>query len=458
MKIGAAHVAFALAAGLASAPPVTADAPAPVRVHRVAVPDAALATEAVDGEELTCGGDVRIGDLTGDGRCDILVYRSTGGGMKPCFLAAFDLDGELLWRVGEGGGQPARPGSVCVHDADGDGRAEVYCFFRDPGAPRAPNRSLADVRLEVRDGRTGRLIRRAAPGQLRRRSGRGANWVHQRILAADLRGLGRARDFVVKLGDTVLAFTDELKVLWTYRIRWNEYGKCSAYTPAVGDIDGDGRDEVNGGYYLLDPNGRPRWEKRLGPHMDSVVIHPWDEGTPRAICSGAGCVVAADGAVLIRLGEQVVPHGQEVRVARFTDAHPAPQMLLRYRGHGRHVMLVDVEGRVARRWVINSSPNQTGMTEVYWLGRDRPAAVCNGGVLWTGLGERIAALPGLGEPVGPSRMGWYHCIPADLNGDGREEMVIYNPWDRFVSVYAAPGYEPGRFVPSLRAANPRIMD
>ena len=39
-------------------------------------------------------------------------------------------------------------------------------------------------------------------------------------------------------------------MLWTYEIKWNEYGKCSAYIPAVGDIDGDGKDEVNGGYYL----------------------------------------------------------------------------------------------------------------------------------------------------------------------------------------------------------------
>ena len=31
------------------------------------------------------GGDIRIGDLTGDGQVDFLVYNALGG-IKPCFL------------------------------------------------------------------------------------------------------------------------------------------------------------------------------------------------------------------------------------------------------------------------------------------------------------------------------------------------------------------------------------
>ena len=432
----------------------------PVLYRRIAVPEEALAREVVGGRELVYGGDVRIGDLTGDGRCDFVVYRSAHGGMKPCFLAAFAMDGRLLWKAGAGGGQPARPGAVCLHDLDGDGRAEVVCFWHELSRAAEPDR-LADVVIQLRDGRTGRVLRQAAPKELRERRGRGANWVHQRILAANLRGGERARDFVVKLGDTLLAFTDELKVLWTYRIRWNEYGRCSAYIPAVGDVDGDGRDEVNGGYYLLGGNGRPRWERQLGRHMDSVAISPWDGGRMRAFCSGFGHVVAGDGRVVLRLGEKLVPHGQELRVARFTDESRGEQMMIRHNGHTPDVMLVAASGKVLRRFRLNSSPNETGMEAVYWHGPGRCALLYNGGQLWRGTGQRFAKLPKLPAPVGPAKMGWYHCIAADVCGDGREEAIVYNPWDRFVYVYtpsplAEKAY--GAYRPTARQINARLMD
>jgi hypothetical protein len=432
----------------------------PILYRKVAVPPEATAPAEGGPRAGRYGGDVRIGDLTGDGRCDFVVYRSADGGMKPCFLAAFDMEGRLLWKAGAGGGQPARPGPVAVHDIDADGCAEVICFFHDPRVACEPA-SLADAAIQVRDGRTGRILRRAAPKELTDRRGRGPNWVHQRILVANFRGRKRPRDFLVKLGDTLVAFSDELRVLWTYRIRWNEYSRCSAYIPAVGDIDGDGRDEVNGGYYLLDARGRALWARQLGRHMDSVAIEQWDGGRVRAICSGFGHVMAADGQVVLRLGERLVPHGQEVRVARFTAETPGKQMMIRYNGHRPDVMLVGNDGRVLRRFRLNSSPNETGMEAVQWFGRERPALLYNGGVLWRGTGEVFAELGGLPEPRGQAKMGWYHCIPADVCGDRREEVVVYNPWDRYVYVYTpAPLAEKAYrgYRPTARQYNARLMD
>ena len=432
----------------------------PVLYRKVTVPDALVTRDQIEGERLDYGGDIRIGDLTGDGQADLLVFRCADGGMKPCFLGAFALDGRVLWQVGQGGGQPARPGAAAIHDIDGDGRTEVVCFFLDP-TPHAPADSMANVVVQIRDGPTGHVKHQAAPDALTQRRGTGPNWVHQRILIANLRGMPTPRDLVVKLGDTVLAMDEHLDVLWTYTIGWNEYGGCSAYIPAVGDIDGDRRDEVTGGYYLLDHDGTPLWQEPLGPHMDSVAIAPWDNGRMRAICSGAGHVVDADGHIVLELGEDVVPHGQEVRVATFVPDLPGPQMIIRYNAHRPALMLVDNTGRVVNRFEVNASPNNTGMEAVFWAGPDAPALVYNGGVLWHGTGERFAVLPGLPEPVGPARMGWYHCIPADVCGDGREELVLYNPWDRFVWIYTpAPldeaafnGYQPGP-----RQYNARLMD
>ena len=433
-----------------------ANAELPLLYRRVTVPSE-LHRPHPDGPY---AGDIRIGDLTGDGRVDFLVFRSAERGMKPCFLGAFDLVGHVLWSVGEGGDQPERPGPVAIHDIDGDGRSEVICLFREQGSAEAPG-SMENVVVQVRDGATGEIKREAGPASLRACRGKGANWSHQRLLVANLRGTDAPRDIVVKLGVEVLALDQDLNVLWTHTLPWNEYGRCASYIPAVGDVDGDGRDEVTGGYYLLDEDGTPLWEDQLAPHMDSVAICPWDGGHTRVIASGAGHVLDESGNVILKLGEDVVPHGQEVRVARFTDEFPAPQMIVRHNGHRPDLMLVSNDGRIVKRFRVNAFTNNTGMEAVHWLGPDEPALLFNGGVLWRGTGELFSELPGLPAPVGDERMAWYHCIPADVCGDAREELVLYNPWDRFVYIYTPSPLDEAAFSgyhARPRQYNVRLMD
>jgi len=442
--------------------------------REVKIPEALLTTGEAGGAMLRYGGDVRIGDLTGDGHADLLVYRCEPlSGLKPCFLGAFTLEGRLLWQAGSGGTQPLRPGPVAIHDIDSDGRSEVICFFHDPSV-KAPKESLADVVVQIRDGRTGAVRHQAAPAELCERCGWGPNWCHQRLLMANLRGGPAARDFIVKLGDTILAFDDRLAVSWRYGIRWNDYGRCSAYIPAVGDLDGDGRDEINGGYFALNSDGAPLWEKPLAPHMDSVAVAEWDNGHMRAICSGGGHVMDAEGNVVFALGQGLVPHGQEVRVADFVHDVPGPKMAIRYLGHAPDVMMVSSRGTLLGTFQMNSSPNETGMEAVYWNGPGSQALLHNGGLLFDGRGRLVVAPPGLPDPMGPakirpsqpkslrrSRLGWYHCIAADICGDEREEMLLYNPWADSIFIYTpGPLHESayGGFHAGPRQYNPRLMD
>ncbi|MGI5820389.1 MAG: hypothetical protein ACOX9R_20055 [Armatimonadota bacterium] len=59
------------------------------------------------------------------------------------------------------------------------------------------------------------------------------------------------------------------------------------------------------------------------------------------------------------------------------------------------------------------------------------------------------------------RQGWFHCIPADLCGDAREEVVLYDPHGASVFIYtpapldrsAYAGYEH-----TARQYNARLMD
>ena len=432
----------------------------PILYKKIQIPPVFLTDAIIENQELQFGGDIRIGDLSGDGQADFLVYRSADEGMKPCFIGAFSMDGEILWQVGQGGEQPTRPGPVAIHDIDGDGEAEVICFFIDP-TRKSMSDSMENVVISIRSGSTGEVKKQAAPGKFRECRGEEANWVHQRILIANFRGSETPRDFLVKLGDKVIAFDENIEILWTYRIKWNEYGECSAYIPAVGDIDGDGRDEVNGGYYLLDHDGKAKWEKQLGEHMDSVAITEWDNGCIRAICSGFGHVVDEDGNIILKLGKEIVPHGQEVRCANFVKELPGPEMIIRYNGHAPDVILVSNTGEILKQFQINDSPNNTGMEAIFWNGPDAPSMLYNGGLLWRGTGQLFAALPDLPKPIGPERMGWYHCIPGNLCGDDREEMVLYNPWDKFIYIYTPfPLDEKAfkKYQAGPRQYNVRLMD
>ena len=101
------------------------------------------------------------------------------------------------------------------------------------------------------------------------------------------------------------------------------------------------------------------------------------------------------------------------------------------------------------------------MEPVYWNGPHKPALLYNGGRLWSGTGHWSVALPGLPKPVGPPRMGWHHCIAANVCGDEREDLVVYNPWERAIHIYTPAPLDEKAFKayrPGPRQYNPRLMD
>lgn len=421
------------------------------------------------------GGDLRIGDLNGDSRCDFLVYRCDHGapsgahmgGIKPVFLGVFDMAGQPLWQAGKGGDQPSRPMSVAIKDWTGDGADDVICFWRQPQpGTNADWRSLTDVSVQLRDGRSGQVLRETAPPEIRRRRMKdpvGANWIHQRLLIANFRGTAEPRDLVVKLGDTYVALDERLEPLWTFHSEWTKYSQCPAYIPAVGDIDDDGRDELLTGYHLLDDDGSLLWKNKLGANMDSVVIGRW-QGQMRAICSGLGHVLNAEGEIILSLGEQLAPHGQEVRIADFDSQRPGNELALRAYGHKPtiHVVASDTN-RILRTLAMQASPTNVGMEPIRWRGKDRPSLLFNGGCLWDlerGQGWRLPDLP---PPNGGDvhRMGFYHMIPANLVGDAREEMVVWDPTAAHVYIYTQRSADQSalpKYVHGPRQYNPRLMD
>ena len=178
----------------------------------------------------------------------------------------------------------------------------------------------------------------------------------------------------------------------------------------------------------------------------------------RAICSGHGHVLDERGNVVMKLGHEKVPHGQEVRVGRFRSGDDRPQMILRWNGHSPDILVVDVDGTTLAELSINPAPNNTGMETVRWGGDAdllySPAA------LFDGRGCKVVTLPDL-PPSSGGKMGWDHCFAADVCGDEREEVVLYDPYGAAVYIYTAAPLAAGAFggyQHGTRQCNARLLD
>ena len=323
---------------------------------------------------------------------------------------------------------------------------------------------LSSVQLIILDGATGEIKHSVVSDALQQCDAyvndelHIPNYVHQRLMIANLCGNAQPQDFIVKVGVNVLAFNHELELLWQHTDRWYRYPKHSAYIPAVGDFNGDGLDEVNGGNFGLAADGTVLWDKFLGDNIDSVLVEKWD-GLTRAILSGGGQVLDDKGNSVFSLGFDEVPHGQEIRWGNLLpDA--SPNLVIRYNGHHPDLIVVDNKGQIQSRFLVDETPNNTGLEIIRWNGEGQPELIYSPAALYNGEGNRAVSFPDLPPPTG-GKMGWYHCFPADVCGDAREEVILYDPYSDAVYIYTPQPFQSDQYngyQHTPRQYNTRLMD
>ena len=268
--------------------------------------------------------DASVGDLDGDGDYEIVLHQtgrsrdnSQAGETDAPILEAYRLDGSLLWRINLGKNirEGAHYTQFMVYDLDGDGRAEVACKTADgtvDGKGTVIGDANADFRnergfvlagpeyLTIFDGLSGAALattkyipprhpekENPSEEELKAVWGDGRGNRSDRFLAAIAYLDGERPSLVMCRGyytRSVLAAwnwrSGKLSHLWTFDSADGTPGNAAYsgqgnHNLSVGDVDGDGKDEIVYGAAVIDDNGKGLYSTGLG-HGDAMHLSDLD--------------------------------------------------------------------------------------------------------------------------------------------------------------------------------------
>jgi len=324
----------------------------PILAHRIKLPDNR--------------GLPRIGDVNGDGRME-LVWTCNAR-----YQIVYDNDGDIIWEYhDEDGARIYNTAPVRVYDINGDGKDEIITMRGKWG----------QAQLCIIEGATGEIINQIEwpyinqlihpdPGsddyykslksighahRVAKHSTKGIiNMYGAKIVISNLQGNSTPMDFIVTVGEQncviLVAYNNRLEKLWDRKITNGTAG----HTIWVGDVNGDGKDEVAVGTMLLDSSGNVMWEKTLedfsppweDDHIDGMKIADVDgDGRIEIIYTCRVVVDALTGEIKWKIPTL---HGQDLSVAKMRDDVEGQQIIIDdrfYRHFGSLIYGVQIDAR-----------------------------------------------------------------------------------------------------------------
>jgi rhamnogalacturonan endolyase len=418
--------------------------------------------------------DCSVGDLDGDGEYEIIVKwyptnaqdNANDGYTGPTILDAYKLNGTRLWRINLG--LNIRSGAhytqFQVYDLDGDGKAEVACKTADgtvSGTGQVIGSATADWRnsvgriltgpefLTIFNGQTGAVL---ATTNYNPPRGTVSDWGDSygnrvdRFLACVAYLDGVRPSLVMCRGyytRAVLAAWDwrngQLTQRWVFDTgfsggTWSAYKGQGAHSLSVGDVDGDGKDEIIYGACTINSDGTGRYSTGIGHgdalHMTDMnpnragkevwMVHesPTSYGT-----HGLELHDAATGAFLVSLDGAGADVGRGV--AGDIDPNFAGYELWGARGN-----LVSVTGTTI-------STTKPSMNFMCWWDADLLREILDGTTIskWdytNKVQNAILAPTGLASNNGTKAT---PCLSGDIFGDWREEVIWRESGNTAIRIY-----------------------
>lgn len=364
------------------------------------------------------GGGARplIGDVTGDGRLDIVMMQphftadDRFVGALVAALTAYDIEGNPLWQAGQVDPAGRNQGTdipAQIYDVDADGDNEVVAIMH-PGGD-----TTVEGRFMVFDGRTGELVRDFALPHPQ---------AHDAILFVNLSGRNTAQEILLKNRyEHVWAIDNQGNLLW-------EADANTGHYPWPYDFTGDGRQEIMIGYELTSPDGGEIWVYPGGGHADSMwMVDITGDGRPE-IMQGGDAAIAFDAATGTQLWRQEdIVETQNIMTGDFIPELPGLESLGLDRidrseqGYDG-LFLLDQNGQFVWR--------EERTTRGCWGSIPEPIHNWTGDysdliMVWNrGCGEPTTIMNGNGDVISVlnSAARLWH---ADFCGDDKEEVVEY---------------------------------
>lgn len=412
-----------------------------------------------DGTYTYTPGDASIGDVDGDGEYEIILKwdpsnahdNAHDGYTGNVIFDAYKLDGRRLWRIDLG--RNVRAGAhytqFMVYDLDGDNKAEIVMKTGDgtiDGLGKVIGDSAADHRapngriltgpeyLTVFSGVTGEAL--YTTDYLPER-GDLAGWGDTRANRSDrflacVAYLDGIRPSVVMCRGyytrTVLVAWDwnghELKQKWifdTNGTKWRDYAGQGNHNLRVGDVDGDGCDEIIYGSMAVDHDGTGLHNNRTG-HGDAIHLTGFIPGDPHLQVwdchenkrDGSTLRDASTGKILVQ-----IPSDIDVGRAMAADIDPT--------NPGVEMWSIASGGiRNYKGKAINKHPKQLSINMAVWWDGDLLRELLNSNTVskydWkSGECNSIAVFDGCRSINGTKST---PCLQGDLLGDWREEVLM----------------------------------